>query len=203
MAPDIVLDALADLVARRGAPAPHDGGVCALLAGRDVPSLTLDSTHGRVDLAELAAGRLVLYVYPRTGVPGEPPPPGWDEIPGARGCTAQCCAFRDESTALARLGARIAGLSAQGLKEQREFAERNGIPFPLLSDPQLALARSLSLPTFTAGDRTLYERVVLVAEAGRLIKAFHPVVAPEESATEVVAWVQDHLAGQPIALTDL
>ena len=202
IAPDLVLDSLAGLVGRRAARAPRDGDVCTLLDGREVPSLTLDSTHGRVGLAELTAGRLVLYVYPRTGVAGEPPLPGWDQIPGARGCTAQCRAFRDHATALAGLGARIAGLSAQAVEEQREFAARNGIPFPLVSDPGLVLARSLGVPTFTVGELRLYERVVLVVEQCRVVKAFYPVLAPEESAGEVVAWLEEHLADRPTDRAD-
>ena len=85
-------------------------------------------------------GRLVAYVYPRTGIPGEPLPAGWDDIPGARGCTPQSCAYRDALAEFERLGASLVGISAQSPAEQREFAEREHIPFPLLSDAGLALA---------------------------------------------------------------
>jgi len=111
----------------------------------------------------------VIYVYPRSGKPGQPMLPGWDETPGARGCTPQSCAFRDLHGDLAKLGARVAGLSVQPLVDQQEFAERNHMPFPVISDPDLALGAALSLPTFNISDLTLYKRCTLVAEDARIV----------------------------------
>ena len=149
-------------------PVPVDDGAADHLPGQPVPALTLPSTAGEpVDLAAAAAGgTLVLFCYPRTGRPGEDPPPGWDEIPGARGCTPQACAFRDHHGELAGLGARVLGLSAQSQEEQLEAAGRLGLPYPLLSDPDLKLATALRLPTFEAGGMRLYRRLTLVARAG-------------------------------------
>ena len=96
--------------------------------------LELDSSEGRVDLAELGARLAVLYVYPATGIPGRPSPDGWDAIPGARGCTPQSCAFRDHAAELGELGARVVGLSAQSLEQQVEFARREHMPFPVIAD---------------------------------------------------------------------
>src|SRR4051812_49632496 len=135
-------------------PAPVDDGAADHLAGLSVPAVRLPSTHGgEVDLARAAAGpgQLVVYVYPRTGTPGEPLPEGWDEIPGARGCTPQSCAFRDHVSEFTALGATLLGVSAQSADDQAEFAARESIPYPLLSDEGLALARELRLPTFEAG----------------------------------------------------
>jgi peroxiredoxin len=65
-----------------------DDGACDHLPGLSVPSLPLLAADGnRVDLSSLS-GRTVVYRYPRTGRPGQPPPDGWDSIPGARGCIA-------------------------------------------------------------------------------------------------------------------
>src|SRR5918911_2402495 len=172
-----------------GLPVPRDDGACDHLPGLAVPDLTLPSSAGPVSLAELARERLVLYVYPRTGRPGRPLAPGWDEIPGARGCTPQSCAFRDHAAELAQLGARVAGLSAQSLDDQVEFAERNRMPFPIVSDERLELARALRLPTFEADGLTLYKRVTLVAEQGLIAKAFYPVFPPDRNAEEVLAWI--------------
>jgi hypothetical protein len=67
-----------------GLPAPVQDGACDHLPGRPLPRLSLPSTSGgRVELEAL--GRAILFVYPRTGVPGQPVPEGWNEIPGARG----------------------------------------------------------------------------------------------------------------------
>jgi len=128
-------------------PAPVDDGAAAHLDGAEVPPLSLESWCGPVDLAELSTERGVVYVYPRTGRPGVPAPDGWDAFPGARGCTPQSCAFRDHAGELARLGARVAGMSTQTLAEQVEFAERNHMPFPVLADPRLELRAALALPT--------------------------------------------------------
>ena len=172
-------------------PVPVDDGAASHLTGMEVPSLRLRATRGgELDLAEAAAGRLVAYVYPRTGVPGEPLIEGWDDIPGARGCTPQSCAYRDAMTEFERLGASLVGISAQTPGEQREFAEREHIPFPLLSDSGLALAgEPLRLPTFEAGGLTLYRRLTLIAEAGSIVKAFYPVFPPDRDAADVLAWL--------------
>ncbi|HEU4396400.1 MAG TPA: peroxiredoxin, partial [Actinomycetota bacterium] len=122
------------------------------------------------------------------------PPPGWDEIPGARGCTPQACAFRDHHDELAVLGARMLGLSAQPLGEQLEAAARLGLPYPLLSDPGLALAGAMRLPTFQVGSWRLYRRLTLVARAGLVATVFYPVFPPDRNAAEVAAWLRRHPA---------
>ena len=172
-----------------GLPVPLDDGACDRLLGLPIPDLTFPSSMGPANLAELAHDRLVLYVYPRTGRPGRPLLPGWDEIPGARGCTPQSCAFRDHAAELAALGAAVAGLSAQSLEDQREFAERNRMPFPVVSDERLELARALGLPTFEVEGLRLYKRVTLVAERGEVEKVFYPVFPPDRNAEEVLAWM--------------
>jgi len=170
-------------------PVPEDDGACDHLLGMRMPSLELESSLGPVDLAELSRERLVLYVYPRTGRPDRPMPAGWDEIPGARGCTPQSCAFRDHAADLEELGARVAGLSAQPLDDQLEFAERNRMPFPVIADPELRLGATLGLPTFEVEGKTLYKRLALVAESGEVVKVFYPVFPPDRNAEDVLAWL--------------
>jgi peroxiredoxin len=171
-------------------PAPVDDGAANHLPGSDVPAVALPSTlGGELDLAEAARERLVVYVYPRTGVPGEPSPDGWDDIPGARGCTVQSCAFRDVREELARHGATLVGISAQTPAEQAEFAAREHIPYPLLSDHDLRLADAMGLPTFQTSGLHLYKRLTFVAEQGRIVKVFYPVFPPDRNAGEVLAWL--------------
>jgi len=172
-----------------GLPVPADDGAADHLPGLELPDLELPSSWGPVSLAGLARERLVLYAYPRTGKPGQPMLPGWDDIPGARGCTPQSCAFRDHAAELAAFGARVAGLSAQSLADQVEFAERNRMPFPVVSDERLELAAALGLPTFEVEALTLYRRLALVAERGRIVKVFYPVFPPDRNAEEVLAWM--------------
>ena len=171
-------------------PAPVDDGGADQLPGAAIPALRLDSSQGPVDLAELAADRLVLYVYPRTGTPGVEPPEGWDAFPGARGCTPQSCGFRDHESELAAFGARVAGLSAQTLTEQVEFAERTHMPYPVIADPELRLRDTLALPTFEIAGMMLYKRLALVAEHGMIVKTFYPVFPPDRNAADVLDWLR-------------
>jgi peroxiredoxin len=174
-----------------GLPIPEDDGAADHLAGLRLPRVRLSSTQGELDLEALAEDLLVLYVYPRTGSPGIEPPPGWDETPGARGCTPQSCGYRDHGDQLRELGARVVGLSAQPLEDQHEAAERLGLPHPVVADPEFRLAEALRLPTFEFDGRRLYKRLSLVAEAGRIAKVFYPVFPPDENAAEVVAWLRE------------
>ncbi|MGE5857340.1 MAG: peroxiredoxin, partial [Solirubrobacterales bacterium] len=137
-----------------------------------------------------AEGTAVLFIYPRTGKPGEPLPDGWDLIPGARGCTPQSCAFRDLHGEFADRDVRVIGLSAQSTEDQLEFAERVHLQFPLLSDPSLELAAALGLPTFEVAGMTLYKRVTLVVRDGEVVKVFYPVFPPDRNASEVLAWLE-------------
>jgi peroxiredoxin len=172
-------------------PVPVDDGAADHLPGLEVPALVLDSSLGPVDLAALAAERAVLYIYPRSGRPGVAMLPGWDAIPGARGCTPQSCAFRDHAAELDALGARVAGLSAQTLDDQIEFAERNHMPFPVIADPELRLRDALRLPTFEVAGLVLYKRLTLVAERGRIAKVFYPVFPPDRNAADVLDWLKE------------
>jgi peroxiredoxin len=172
-------------------PVPEDDGAAAHLVGMRVPRLELPTTDQRaLDLAEAAQRLLVLYVYPRTGRPGEPLPTGWDEIPGARGCTPQACAFRDLHAEIVAEGAHVLGLSAQPVAEQREVVERLGLPYALASDPLLTVAEALSLPTFEVDGMRLYKRLTLVASGGEIAKVFYPVFPPDRNAADVLSWLQ-------------
>jgi peroxiredoxin len=174
-----------------GLPIPQDDGAARHLAGAKLPALALPATDGtQVDMSMLP-GRTVVYVYPRTGEPGKAPPDGWDAIPGARGCTPQSCAFRDHFAELQRLGiARVFGLSTQDTRYQREAVERLHLPFAILSDADLRLARALNLPTFTIAGMTLLKRMAWVIEDGAIVKVFYPVFPPDKNAEEVIAWLQ-------------
>ncbi len=175
-----------------GLPAPVDDGACDHLPGMRLPSLTLGSTAGDpVDLSALA-GTTVVYCYPLTGRPDLALPEGWDEIPGARGCTPQSCAFRDEHGELQSLGARVFDLSTQDTPYQREAAGRLRLPVALLSDAELAFARALRLPTFTVAGMELIKRLTLVIECGLIEKVFYPVFPPDRNAADAVAWLRRH-----------
>jgi len=172
-------------------PVPEDDGAADHLPGAEMPHLSLPSTAGtELDLRQESEGTLVLYVYPRTGKPGEPLLPGWDDIPGARGCTPESCSFRDHAADLERLGARVLGLSAQSLEDQHEFAERVGLPYPILSDTNLELAEALRLPTFETSGLKLYKRITLIVREHKIVHVFYPVFPPDEAAATVLSRLQ-------------
>ena len=173
-------------------PVPRDDGAARHLAGARLPALALAATDGaQVDLAALA-GRTVVYVYPRTGRPGQASPSGWDGIPGARGCTPQSCGFRDHFAELKRLGvAQLFGLSTQDTDYQREAVERLHLPFAILSDADLKITRALDLPTFAVDGMTLIRRMAWVIDDGVIRHVFYPVFPPDRSAEDVVAWLQE------------
>jgi peroxiredoxin len=171
--------------------APEDDGAANHLPGLAVPSITFASTAGdSVSIGDLP-GRTVIYIYPMTGVPGKDLPPGWDEIPGARGCTPQSCSFRDHHEEIKGAGVNsLFGLSAQDTAYQIEAAERLHLPFALLSDEMLELGSALRLPTFEVGGKSLYKRLTLVIDDGLITYVFYPVFPPNESAGVTLAWLR-------------
>ncbi len=180
----------------QGIPAPTDDGAADHLPGMRLPSVPLSSTSGgTVDLSALSEATVV-YCYPMTGRPDRDLPQGWDEIPGARGCTPQSCSFRDHHAELRELGARVFGLSTQSTGYQREAVVRLHLPFELLSDEDLAFAGALSLPTFEADGMILIKRLTLVLEDGRIEKVFYPVFPPGKNADEVLAWLRRQRSGE-------
>ncbi|MDX2116315.1 MAG: peroxiredoxin [Planctomycetota bacterium] len=191
-----------------GLPVPTDDGAARHLEGAAVPPITLESTMGAaVNLAEFTRGPAVLFFYPRTGVPGKPPPRAsdgteWDAVPGMRGCTPQSCGYRDLRGEFAALGVRIAGVSTQTSAYQREFAERMHIGYPILSDAELRLTRALRLPSIempveTGGPSTLLRRMTWYCEGSVVRKVWYPVFPPDENARRVLEWLRT--AGGPAA----
>ena len=174
-------------------PRPVDDGSADHLQGMLIPRVSLPSTRARiVELSNLTAPRTVLYCYPMTGVPGKPLPEGWDMIPGARGCTPQTCSFRDHHRELLELNAEVFGISTQTPEYQREMAERLHLPFEILSDAEFKLCNALRLPTFEIDRMRLMKRLTIIVRAGRIEHVFFPVFPPNESAGEVIRWLQAH-----------
>lgn len=173
-------------------PVPVDDGACDQLRGLAIPSLSLPSTNGgEVNVAEASRERrTVFFFYPRSGRPDQPQIPGWDDIPGARGCTPQSCAYRDHFAEFKALNVQVFGVSAQDTDYQREFAERTHLPYPLLSDAAFTLTNALKLPTFNVAGMRLIKRLTLVVSDGRIETVFYPVFPPDKNAEEVLGYLQ-------------
>jgi len=171
-------------------PVPIDDGACDHLTDMSLPDLELKSTNDDWVNLSRVAGRSVVYIYPRTGLPNQNPPPGWNDIPGARGCTPQSCGFRDHYQQYNDLGISLFGLSSQDSDYQREVKNRLGLRFELLSDAELRFAKALNLPTFTVNQMTLIKRISLILNDGKIEKVFYPVFPPDQNAEEILSWVK-------------
>jgi peroxiredoxin len=171
-------------------PVPEDDGAADHLLDAAVPPIELPATTGDTVRLDELDGRTVLFCYPRTGRPDQELPPGWNAIPGARGCTPEACGFRDAHAQFHELGARVLALSTQAGDYQREMAERLHLPFPVLSDERLELTTALGLPTFETSGWTLLKRLTLVIDDGRVSHVFYPVFPPDSHAAEVLDWLR-------------
>ena len=171
-------------------PRPQDEGEARHLKGMQLPKLFLPSTSGvMVDLSAMPRTTIV-YAYPMTGVPGVPLPADWDSIPGSRGCTVECLAFKDHRAEIEELGADVYGLSTQDTAYQKELADRLHLPFSVLSDARLELTNALMLPTMSVEGKTLLKRVTLVLEKREISHVFYPVFPPNEAASTVLEWLR-------------
>jgi peroxiredoxin len=171
-------------------PVPEDDGAADHLLGAVVPAIALKATTNEELRLDELEGRTVLFCYPRTGRPDEELPPGWDAIPGARGCTPEACGFRDAHQQFAELGVRVLALSTQDPDYQQEMADRLRLPFPVLSDERLELTRALGLPTFETSGWTLLKRLTIVVDDGRIEHVFYPVFPPDGHAADVLDWLR-------------
>lgn len=178
-------------------PVPQDCSACDHLSGLRLPRTQLFSTEGASwSLSELT-GKIILYVYPASGVPGKDPIPDWDTIPGAPGCTLQSLGFAAHYQQFRQLGYQVLGISSQLSNEQFEFKQRTGLPFSLLSDPDFELRNKLGLPTFHASGKSFYKRLALVVVNGQIRQVFYPVFPPDQCAAKVLAWVKSNPLAAP------
>lgn len=177
-----------------GLPIPQDDGSTDHLKGLRLPTVSLKATNGTtINFGDIFS-RLIIYCYPMTGQPNVALPDGWDQIPGARGCTPQSCSFRDHYQELQALGAEVVGLSVQTTEYQKEMVDRLHLPFPVVSDSDYQFQKALNMPTFIAAGMTLLKRVTLIANHG-VIEAVHYPIFPSDSDP---GWVIDHLKKHPI-----
>ncbi len=138
-----------------------------LEAGNAAPAFTLPDQDGApVSLADFAGRKVVVYFYPAASTPG---------------CTTQACDFRDNLNSLAAAGYQVLGVSKDEQPALQRFREEQGLNFPLLSDPDLAVHRAYA----AYGEKSLYGKTVtgvlrstfVVDEQGALTHALYNVKA--------------------------
>jgi peroxiredoxin len=180
-------------------PAPVDDGATAHLVGMTIPPVSLIATDDTAVTLSALPGRTVVFAYPRTGEPGKIGlVDDWDMIPGARGCTPQTCAFRDLFAELKAAGAsQVFGLSTQSNAYQTEMASRLHLPFPVLSDEKLELARALDLPIMEVAGLSLIRRLALIVDDARITQVFYPVFPPDRNAGDVLEWLKQNPVAPP------
>jgi len=173
-------------------PVPKDDGACHHLPDSEFPSIPLTSTNSHtIDITKIT-DPIVLYCYPRTGQPDKDPPIGWNQIPGARGCTPQCLGYSDSYDAFKKLGFQVFGLSTQSTAYQTEAANRLNLPFPLLSDSELRVTNQLNLPTFKIASMKVIKRLTMLVFNSKIVKVFYPIFPPDKDAETVLKWVNEN-----------
>ena len=166
-----------------------DHGECRHLIGMRLPDITLLTTDGmQINLAK-EDGITVIFCYPMTSRPGVQMPTGWDDIPGARGCTPQCCSYRDRYKDLEELGASVYGISTQKTEYQEEMANRLRLPFLIISDSKFKFCVTLRIPTFYVDGMKLMKRVTLIARDRTVIAVNYPILSSEKDSSWVVSFL--------------
>lgn len=169
-------------------PIPTDDGACDHLVGSRIPAISLLATSGEVINLDTLSGAVVIYFYPMIGRPESRPLDGWNEIPGARGCTPQSCAFRDNYVELMHFADNIFGASSQSLEEQKEAKARLDLPYELINDSDYILTEAMRLPTFNYKNSRLIKRLTVISINSIIQKVFYPVFPPNQNAEDVLNW---------------
>ncbi|WDF53292.1 thioredoxin-dependent thiol peroxidase [Paenibacillus sp. KACC 21273] len=139
--------------------------VSELQIGQPVPEFTLEASGGQeISLSDYRGKKVVLYFYPKDSTPG---------------CTQEACDFRDSSAAYEQKGAVVLGISPDPVKSHDKFVQKYELSFPLLSDPDHAVAEAFGVWQLKKMYGKEYEGIVrstfLIDEEGILIKAWNKV----------------------------
>ena len=151
-----------------------------LEAGMKAPAFTLPDKKGNpVSLSDFAGKRVVLYFYPKDNTPG---------------CTRQACAFAAAYEAFKTLDAVVIGVSRDSAASHQKFADKHGLPFILLSDPELTAIQAYGVWQ----EKKLYGKVTMgvvrttyVIGPDGVIEKVMPKVKPDTNAEEVLSYLRE------------
>ena len=146
--------------------------------GRPAPHFTVKDAAGQeISLSDFLGKKVVLYFYPKDNTPG---------------CTRQACAFRDAFQEFKDLGVQVIGISRDGVASHQRFAEKNALPFVLLSDPERLAIEAYGVwrekKNYGKVSMGVVRTTFLIDEQGRLEKIFEKV-KPDTNAGEILTYL--------------
>lgn len=149
-----------------------------LEVGTKAPEFTLPDKDGNpVSLTDFAGKRVVLYFYPKDNTPG---------------CTRQACAFAGAYEEFKKINVVVIGVSKDSAASHQKFAEKHGLPFILLSDPELTAIQAYGVWQ----EKKLYGKVSMgvvrstfVINENGMIEKVMPKVKPDTNATEILEYL--------------
>ena len=147
--------------------------------GMKAPEFTLPDKDGNmVSLADFAGKKVVLYFYPRDNTPG---------------CTRQACAFASAYEEFKNINAVVIGVSKDSVTSHQKFAEKHGLPFILLSDPERAAIEAYGVWQEKKNDGKVSMGVVrstFVIDENGVVEKVMPKVKPDTNAAEIMAYLR-------------
>ena len=171
-------------------PQPDDDGKSDHLDGITIPRIILTSTKGGMDLSKINTQYMVLYFFPMMSVPEKTLPSGWNDIPGARGCTPQNITINEHIKDLQKYDVRVYGISTQSIDELTELSLLRKFSQPLISDTSLKFQEKLHIPTFQVENKKMYKRLTLIVKNSKIVKVFYPVFPPDKHIFEILEWFE-------------
>ncbi len=175
-----------------GLPQPNDDGASDHLLGMTIPNIILPSTKCSVlDFSKIHLNYKVLYFFPMIAIPGQNvPSSGWNDIPGARGCTPQNVSMSEYNSDLQKYGAMSIGISTQSINELTKVSFLRKFSQPLVSDSNLEFQEKFNIPTFQFENKEMYKRLTLIVLESRIVKVFYPVFSPDRHIFEILEWLE-------------
>ena len=150
-----------------------------LEVGTKAPAFTLPDKDGNpVSLSDFAGKKVVLYFYPKDNTPG---------------CTKQACAFAAAYGEFQRLGVPVIGVSKDSAASHQKFADKYGLPFILISDPELTAIQAYGVWQ----EKKLYGKVSMgvvrttyIIDENGVIEKVMPKVKPDTNAAEILDYLK-------------